>query len=182
MRPLSFYMKPGDKLDLLPFARTQILADDQKMTALELAPPSAGEMQQLADDLYWIRFTLPFRLNHINLFAFDTNEGWLLLDCGIKGDATASQWQALLDGPLAGLPVSGTRKSHYHADHVGYAGALAVTAQSIWALLNMNRRNGGLQNDTEYGAIIAAAYQRFGLADAHVTAARDTGNYYSFCW
>ena len=85
-------MKPGDKADLAPPERTYIVADDHKMTALDLAPPTAGKMQKLADDLYWIRFTLPFRLNHINLFAFDTDDGWLLLDCGIKGDATAAQW------------------------------------------------------------------------------------------
>ena len=97
------------------------MADDHKMTALDLAPPTAGKMQKLADDLYWIRFTLPFRLNHINLFAFDTDDGWLLLDCGIKGDASTAQWQALLDGPLAGRSVSGIIVSHYHADHIGYA-------------------------------------------------------------
>ena len=83
------------------------MADDHKMTALKLAPPTSGAMQKLADDLYWIRFTLPFRLNHINLFVFDTDDGWVLLDCGIDGAATAAQWQPLLDGPLAGRPVVG---------------------------------------------------------------------------
>ena len=77
-------MRLGGKLDLPSAQRTQILVDDHKMTALELTPPAAGAMRKLADDLYWIRFSLPFRLNHINLFAFDTDAGWLLLDCGIK--------------------------------------------------------------------------------------------------
>ena len=30
-----------------------------------------------------MRFNLPFRLNHINLYAFDTKDGWLILDCAI---------------------------------------------------------------------------------------------------
>ena len=157
------------------------MADDQTMTALELAPPAGGEMQKLADDLYWIRFTLPFRLNHINLFAFDTDEGWLLLDCGIKGDATAAQWQALLDGPLAGQTVSGIIVSHYHADHIGYAGALAAcTGAPIYmGAVEHEQTQWGLgQTDSEYGAMMATAYQRFGLAETHVTAARKTGNYY----
>ena len=121
------------------------MLDDDKITALALAPPAAGAMQKLADDLYWIRFTLPFRLNHINLFAFDTDDGWLMLDCGIKGAATVDQWQALLDGPLAGRPVCGIIVSHYHADHVGYAGRLPPTPVRlfIWGRLNMNRHNGG---------------------------------------
>ena len=153
------------------------------MRALELVPPTAGEMKKIADDLYWIRFTLPFRLNHINLFAFDTNDGWLLLDCGIKGDATAAQWQALLDGPLHGREVSGIIVSHYHADHAGYAGALAnLTGAPVYmGAVEFEQAKWGLgQSDSEYGTMMADAYRRFGLADTHITAARDTGNYYRF--
>ncbi|NCW30435.1 MAG: hypothetical protein EBV87_02220, partial [Alphaproteobacteria bacterium] len=77
------------------------------MTPLAIDPPKAGEMVALADDLYWMRFTLPFRLNHINLYAFDTEDGWLLLDCGINSQAIADQWQIMLDGPLSGRPICG---------------------------------------------------------------------------
>ena len=145
------------------------MVDDHKMTALELAPPAAGAMQKLADDLYWIRFSLPFRLNHINLFAFDTDDGWLLLDCGIKGATTANQWQALLDGPLAGRPVCGIIVSHYHADHIGYAGALAArTGAPIYmGAVEHEQAQWGLgQTDLEYAAMMEAAYQRFGLAES----------------
>ena len=157
------------------------MADDHKMTALKLAPPTSGAMQKLADDLYWIRFTLPFRLNHINLFVFDTDDGWVLLDCGIDGAATAAQWQPLLDGPLAGRPVVGIIVSHYHADHVGYAGVLAARtgAPVYMGAVEYEQAQWGLgQTDSEYGTMMAAAYKRFGLSDNHITAARDTGNYY----
>ena len=159
------------------------MVDDHKMTALELAPPATGAIQKLADDLYWIRFTLPFRLNHINLFAFDTDDGWLVLDCGIKGAETADQWQALLEGPLAGRPVCGIIVSHYHADHVGYAGALAARtgAPVYMGAVEHEQAQWGLgQTDDEYAAMMTAAYQRFGLAESHIAAARDTGNYYQF--
>ncbi|NDA18300.1 MAG: MBL fold metallo-hydrolase, partial [Alphaproteobacteria bacterium] len=103
------------------------------MTPLAIDPPKAGEMVALADDLYWMRFTLPFRLNHINLYAFDTEDGWLLLDCGINSQAIADQWQIMLDGPLSGRPICGIIVSHYHADHVGYAGKLAaITGARIY--------------------------------------------------
>ena len=159
------------------------MGNDQTMTALELVPPAAGAMQKLADDLYWIRFTLPFRLNHINLFAFDTDNGWLMLDCGIKGAATADQWQALLDGPLAGRPVCGIIVSHYHADHIGYAGALAAhTGAPVYmGAVEHEQAMWGLgQTDDEYAAMMAAAYQRFGLAESHINETHDTGNYYRF--
>ena len=103
------------------------------------------------------RFTLPFRLNHINLFAFDTDDGWLVLDCGIKGAATIDQWQALLDGPLAGQPVCGIIVSHYHADHVGYAGALAAhTGASVYmGAVEYEQVQWGLgQTDSEYSAMM----------------------------
>ena len=181
-RPL-LYMKLGGKLDLLPVERIQILVDDHNVRVLELPPPGAGAMKKLADDLYWIRFSLPFRLNHINLFAFDTDDGWLLLDCGIKGAKTADQWQALLDGPLTSRPICGIIVSHYHADHVGYAGALAArTGAPIYmGAIEHEQAQWGLgQTDLEYAAMMEAAYQRFGLAETHIAAARDTGNYYRF--
>ena len=159
------------------------MSDDKKMTALEMAPPAPGTMQKLADDLGWIRFTLPFRLDHINLFAFDTDAGWLLLDCGIKGAATAAQWQALLDGPLAGRPVIGIIVSHYHADHIGYAGALAsqTGAPIYMGAVEYEQASWGLsQNDADYAAVMVDCYRQFGLADEHIDAARNTGNYYRF--
>ena len=153
------------------------------MTSLDVAPPAPGTMQKLADDLYWMRFTLPFRLNHINLFALDTAAGWLLLDCGIKGDATAAQWQVMLDGPLAGKPVAGIIVSHYHADHVGYAGALAaLTGAPIYmGAVEYEQACWGLaQSAADYAATICDAYKKFGLAKTHIADAQQAGNYYRF--
>ena len=66
------------------------------MIPLDVTAPRDGQIKQLADDLFWFRFTLPFRLNHINLFALETAEGWLLLDCGINAESNATQWPAIL--------------------------------------------------------------------------------------
>jgi glyoxylase-like metal-dependent hydrolase (beta-lactamase superfamily II) len=155
--------------------------DQDTMTPLATQPPAAGSMTPLADDLYWIRFTLPFRLNHINLYAFDTDEGWLLLDCCIEAEDTVSQWQSLLSGPLAGRPVCGIIVSHYHADHVGFAGALSsLTAAPIHMgreELEQARWNLGL-SDAQSGDAMASAYARFGLPDETVARTRARGNYY----
>jgi glyoxylase-like metal-dependent hydrolase (beta-lactamase superfamily II) len=155
--------------------------DQPVTTPLDLDPPGPGEMQRLADDLYWIRFTLPFRLNHINLYAFDTDDGWLILDCGINSADTAAQWAAILEGPLAGQPVCGIIVSHYHADHIGYAGALAaLTGAPVHmgaAELEQARWNLDM-SDAQSGDAMATAYARFGLADNTVERARAKGNYY----
>ena len=39
------------------------------MQPLDIDVPQPGHMVALADDLYWFRFSLPFRLNHINLYG-----------------------------------------------------------------------------------------------------------------
>ena len=43
------------------------------MTKLEVTKPKFGELTQIANDLYWAHFELPFRLNHVNLFLMDTD-------------------------------------------------------------------------------------------------------------
>lgn len=151
------------------------------MAALDMAPPAPGTMKKLADDLYWIRFALPFRLDHINLFALETDSGWLLVDCGINSAATAAQWQDLLDGPLARRPVVGIVVSHYHADHIGYAGALAnrTGAPVYMGAVEYEQALWGLnQTDADYAAMMATVYRRFGLANIHIDAALNAGNYY----
>ncbi len=151
------------------------------MTPLPLEPPAPQQMQLLADDLYWIRFTLPFRLNHINLYAFDTEDGWLILDCGIDTPVNADQWTAMLAGPLAGKPICGIIVSHYHADHVGYAGRLsALTLAPVYmgaVELEQARWNLGM-SDVQSGDAMASAYARFGLPAETVERTRAKGNYY----
>ena len=75
------------------------------MIPLDIEAAQKGSLRQLADDLFWARFDLPFRLNHINLYILATAEGWVLIDTGLNNEITAQHWQALLKGPLAGKPV-----------------------------------------------------------------------------
>ena len=96
------------------------------MQKLDLPIPETGTLTKVAADLYWARFALPFRLNHINLYMIDTDAGWLLVDAGINQDETAAQWQMLLDGPLSHQAVAGLLVTHHHVDHLGYAGALSA--------------------------------------------------------
>ena len=149
------------------------------MSPLSISPPEAGSLVALADDLYWMRFTLPFRLNHVNIYAFDTKNGWLLLDCGINSEAIANQWAVMLGGPLAARPICGIIVSHYHADHIGYAGNLAkITGapvymgageyeQASWSLA---------QSDEHAGLLLAKTYVKFGLSDEVVNRVQHEGN------
>ena len=94
------------------------------MTKLEITKPNFGELTQVASDLYWAHFELPFRLNHVNLFLMDTPNGWLILDAGLKSDHSEEHWEALIKGPMKSQKVAGLLITHYHPDHIGMAGWL----------------------------------------------------------
>ena len=49
------------------------------MIPLDIEAAQKGSLRQLADDVFWARFDLPFRLNHINLYILATAEGWVLI-------------------------------------------------------------------------------------------------------
>lgn len=87
--------------------------------------PEAGQAKEVAPGLWWIRMRLPFALNHINLWALrdkdGAGEGWALVDTGIGGAVTATAWQELFAGPLAGR-ITRVFITHMHPDHIGMAG------------------------------------------------------------
>ena len=56
------------------------------MIPLDIEAAAKGGLRQLADDLFWARFDLPFRLNHINLYMLTTAEGWVLVDAGLNDE------------------------------------------------------------------------------------------------
>ena len=94
------------------------------MTKLEIDKPKFGELTQIASDLYWVHFELPFRLNHVNLFLMDTPNGLLILDAGLKSEHSEEHWEALINGPLKSKRFAGLLITHYHPDHIGMAGWL----------------------------------------------------------
>ena len=94
------------------------------MTKLEIDKPKFGELIQIASDLYWVHFELPFRLNHVNLFLMDTPKGLLILDAGLKSEHSEEHWETLINGPLKSKKFAGLLITHYHPDHIGMAGWL----------------------------------------------------------
>ena len=148
------------------------------MIPLGLDAAPTGQLCQLADDLFWARFDLPFRLNHINLYILDTDEGWILIDTGLNDQATATHWRSLLDGPLFGKPVKQIIVTHHHVDHIGYAGPLAelTKAEVFTSQAEAEHANWLYQLAPEdYGARLAQTYQRYGLPHEHITAAGQGG-------
>lgn len=67
-----------------------------------------------------IRLNLPFRLNHVNCFIAEGEDGWKIIDAGLHNEETVDRWEQ----ELAGKKVTDIIVTHYHPDHFGYVGRL----------------------------------------------------------
>lgn len=96
-------------------------------------PPPPGEVQPVEDGVLWIRLSLPFRLNHVNVWAIDDGDGWTVVDTGVADPRTRTAWETLLAGPLSGKPLHRVIATHFHPDHIGLAGWLVEKTGAIFA-------------------------------------------------
>src|SRR5690625_319097 len=67
-----------------------------------------------------IKLDLPFRLNHVNCFLAEGENGWKVIDTGLHQKDTVNRWE----NELMGKTVTDIIITHYHPDHFGYAGGL----------------------------------------------------------
>jgi glyoxylase-like metal-dependent hydrolase (beta-lactamase superfamily II) len=96
-------------------------------------PPEGDAAVEVADGVLWLRLALPFRPDHLNVYALDEGDGWTLVDTGLGTDACREAWAGLLAGPLDGRPVGRVILTHHHPDHVGLAGWFQVRGAELWA-------------------------------------------------
>nr|WP_316628426.1 MBL fold metallo-hydrolase [uncultured Brevundimonas sp.] len=86
--------------------------------------PAPGEAVEAARGVLWLRFALPFQLNHVNAYALRDGEGWVVVDTGLRTPDAVEAWTAALAGPLEGRPITRLICTHMHPDHIGLAGWL----------------------------------------------------------
>ncbi|MGD9864352.1 MAG: MBL fold metallo-hydrolase [Pseudodonghicola sp.] len=90
-------------------------------------PPAPGELITVAPGLLWARFALPFRLDHVNVYFVQDDDGWIIVDTGIDNSRSREAWRAMLEGALKGEKITGLIVTHHHPDHIGLAGWLCDT-------------------------------------------------------
>lgn len=129
-------------------------------------PPAHGQAVEVAEGVLWLRFPLPMKLDHVNVYALDDGDGWTVVDTGFNSGKTRDLWQAVMDGPLAGKPVHRLVVTHHHPDHVGLAGWLQtefgvelVTTRTAWLFARMLT----LDVQTEMTAESIAFYKSAGM-------------------
>src|SRR5699024_382819 len=70
--------------------------------------------------LHLERVKLPFRLNHVNCFLAEGEDGWTLIDTGLNNSETNDLW----NDTFKGKKLERIIVTHEHPDHLGSAGYL----------------------------------------------------------
>jgi glyoxylase-like metal-dependent hydrolase (beta-lactamase superfamily II) len=152
--------------------------------------PDVGEALEVAPGVRWIRMTLPFALNHINLWLLrdkiDGIDGWTVVDCCIARDEARAQWEQIFETQLQGLPILRVIVTHMHPDHIGLADFvckrwnaplwISATDYNVARVLTSNN-----SSDSGAGGEMAADFLAMhGVTDADVIAQiRGRNNYYA---
>ena len=87
--------------------------------------PDPGDAIELAPGILWLRLSLPFQLNHINVWLIREIDGWTLIDSGLFTATSREVWKDVLERVLGGEPLTRVLVTHLHPDHAGCAGWLA---------------------------------------------------------
>lgn len=157
------------------------------LEVLPLDIPQPGEMNEVAPGLFWLRMPLPLALNHVNLWVLEDGDGWCLIDTGMDTAELRAIWQGLLEGPLAGRPVTRLIVTHFHPDHAGLAGWLwqhPLVAQNgepslqMTALEYLMVKTMQLDDTEGHRDRIEGFYNAAGMAEERVAFYRKRGNNY----
>ncbi|MBD3893514.1 MBL fold metallo-hydrolase [Hydrogenophaga sp.] len=155
---------------MTPPTKEQLEARLHYPLGAELPPP--GRALVLAPGVKWLRMSLPFALDHINLWllrdTLDGRDGWSVVDCCIARDESRAQWEAVFENELEGLPILRVIVTHMHPDHVGLAYWLCerwscllwISATDYYAA-----RVGSVSSTGFGGAGAAAFFAAHGLSD-----------------
>ncbi len=84
--------------------------------------PESGATIEIAPGVLWVRMKMPSRLNHINVWCLEEEDGWTLVDTGLNNEDTQAAWEEIFEKRLSGKPVKRLIVTHLHPDHIGLAG------------------------------------------------------------
>ncbi|WP_159996124.1 MBL fold metallo-hydrolase [Roseomonas sp. 18066] len=84
--------------------------------------PEPGRSLELLPGLHWVRMPLSFAPWHVNLWLIEDGDAWLAVDAGARSEETLAHWTSIQQATLNGRPVTRLLATHFHPDHVGFAG------------------------------------------------------------
>lgn len=134
---------------------------------------------EVAPGIYWLRFALPWSLNHINLWLIEEDDGLTLVDTGLGDPDSRGLWTELIG--LLPKPLTRIIATHYHPDHLGNAewlssatGAPIHLAMSEYLLAHaLHGQHSGFDM-----ASLHAHFRRHGLDEERLAKMEARGNVY----
>ena len=95
--------------------------------------PGDGSAVEIAPDILWLRMPLAGPLRWINVWALADQDGWTIIDTGVRSPETIEGWEQAFKGPLGSKPIVRVIVTHMHPDHCGMAGWFARQfAARLW--------------------------------------------------
>ena len=177
-------MKPPEPLGANPAADE---LEKQLYYPLGDALPTPGAAVTVAPGVKWLRMSLPFALNHINLWLLsdeiDGQSGWSVVDCCISSESAKAQWEQVFANELDGLPILRVIVTHMHPDHIGLAHWLCERWQvRLWiSATDYGLASIGSQGPNGFSSEAAAAFFALhGLSDpVSLEKIKGRGSYFS---
>jgi len=140
--------------------------------------PAPATTVEVAPGIHWLSMPLPFKLDHINLWLVEEEDGWTVVDTGIGNAETRSLWEKL----LGKRQVKRVILTHYHPDHAGNAawlcarhGAEFWTTQGEYLTAHAVRTSSaGYTSDA-----VLAVFRKNGLDEERAARMRSSRNRYA---
>ena len=139
------------------------------------AAPQTGKVLAVAPGVVWMRMPLPIALDHINVWGIEDDNGWAVVDTGMRTDTTLAAWRELFATTGEQRPLTRIFGTHMHPDHVGMAGWLTRKFNCrLWMtrLEYLNCRVLTADTGREAPAEGVAFYRRAGWGDASLESYR----------
>jgi len=86
--------------------------------------PEPQHLLHVGNNLYWLRISMPFALDHINIWLIEEADGWVVIDTGPNTSKAKEQWLVVINNQLKGKPITRIICTHGHPDHIGLVGWL----------------------------------------------------------
>ncbi|MEB3101510.1 MBL fold metallo-hydrolase [Ferviditalea candida] len=109
-----------------------------------------------------VKIDLPFRLNHVNCFLAEGETGWTIIDTGLHNASSAEAWDAHLDGKELTRIVL----THYHPDHIGYAGTLQAKTGARVQMTQTDTKTMNLFWSNDFYEMMLGNYFSYGVDEA----------------
>lgn len=122
-------------------------------------------IREISEDMFMITLPMPFRLEHVNIYAYVRKGRVSLIDTGPDLPGVFAALEKNLDG--MGMKVSDIDRiliTHFHADHCGLAGAVQEISGARVSMreIEYNRANSDPQPMIER---LRSFYRREGMPD-----------------